>query len=305
MKQYKLPYSKEEKIAFIKDIYQKHGGIPLTVRQFYYDLIQNYNYVPEAYFKEWASISQDMVDKRLLKVYHGVSDILTSYRREGIIPWEWVIDETREIIKPATFRNVSDFYENIGKYYRRDLMQGQSKHIEIWCEKVLGGLKELCEKYTVGLMMGQGEQSATNLYESALRFKEINKPVKILYLGDFDPSGVKIENSISEDLVNRWGCDVEVRRVLITDKYASLKHLPSLPAKTGDPNFKKYFATYGTDRMWELQAADPNELLAITESAILGEIETERYIREKIKVGENELDITDDMENLINKNEKS
>jgi hypothetical protein len=50
-------------------------------------------------------------------------------REEGTIPWEWVIDETRELELISTWQNPSRCAD--GFFYRRDLWQTQPHTVEV------------------------------------------------------------------------------------------------------------------------------------------------------------------------------
>jgi len=63
------------------------------------------------------------------KVYRA----LKVAREDGTIPWEWIIDETRELELISTWNNPQHCAN--GFFYRRDLWQTQPKRVEVWSEK--------------------------------------------------------------------------------------------------------------------------------------------------------------------------
>ena len=77
-------------------------------------------------------------------------------REEGTIPWEWVIDETRELELISTWRNPSQCAG--GFFYRRDLWQTQSHTVEVWSEKgtVRGVLWPVLSRLGVGFRVMHG-----------------------------------------------------------------------------------------------------------------------------------------------------
>jgi hypothetical protein len=65
--------------------------------------------------------SRGLIDgmARIPKVYRD----LTNARKDGIIPWEWIVDETRDLEKTGVWKNGAMFASNY--FYRRDLWQTQ------------------------------------------------------------------------------------------------------------------------------------------------------------------------------------
>jgi hypothetical protein len=95
----------------------------------------------------------------------------------------------------------------------------------------------------------------------------------VLYVGDFDPSGMFMSQ---EDLPNRlsdYGGDhITLTRIALTREH--VRGLPSFPAtdKRKDPRYGWFVRNYGK-RCWELDAMDPNDLRDCVESAIVELIE--------------------------------
>src|SRR6185437_10679057 len=75
-------------------------------------------------------------------------------------------------------------------YLRRPTIP-QRFHVELWVEKSTMNdvLAPLAQRYGVNLITGEGELSATACYRLIERAKQGGKPIRILYLSDFDPAG--------------------------------------------------------------------------------------------------------------------
>jgi len=54
-------------------------------------------------------------------------------REDGTIPWDWIVDETRDLELVSTWQNPSRCAD--GFFYRRDLWQTQPHTVECWSEK--------------------------------------------------------------------------------------------------------------------------------------------------------------------------
>jgi hypothetical protein len=131
---------------------------------------------------------------------------------------------------------------------------------------VRGLLKPVLDYYAVGFLPVHGFGSATIVHD--ISQDNDGRPLIILYVGDFDPSGMFMSEV---DLPNRLskydGDHVTPRRIALTRE--QVRDLPSFPAadKRKDPRYRWFCANYG-DRCWELDAMDPNDLRDCVEAAI-------------------------------------
>jgi hypothetical protein len=46
--------------------------------------------------------------------------LLKEGREQGVIPWEWIVDETRSIERVATWDDPKDYARTVARSYRRD-----------------------------------------------------------------------------------------------------------------------------------------------------------------------------------------
>ena len=58
----------------------------------------------------------------MAKVYR----LLKEAREEGIIPWEWIVDETRELERVSSWKNPAAFMRAAARSYRRDALEGSA-----------------------------------------------------------------------------------------------------------------------------------------------------------------------------------
>ena len=123
----------------------------------------------------------------------------------------------------------------------------------------------------VGFLVLHGFSSATAIYDLANDYD--GRPLILLYVGDYDPSGLYMsENDIPQRLEQYGGDHVEVKRVALLSEQVT--GLPSFKAseKNKDPRYRWFVRTYGK-RCWELDAMDPRDLRALVRKAIVKEIE--------------------------------
>ena len=51
--------------------------------------------------------------------------LLKEAREEGIIPWHWIVDETRALEQTPTWDNPAEYMRDVSRWYRRDFWQQQ------------------------------------------------------------------------------------------------------------------------------------------------------------------------------------
>ena len=169
------------------------------------------------------------------KVYR----LLKLAREQGLIPWEWIVDETREL-----------------------------ERVSSW--KVL-------DAYGVGFRVMHGFSGATSVYDIAQ--DDDGRPLIALYVGDYDPSGIWMSvRDLPERLKKYGGEHVEVIRVALdVDQLVGLPSFPASDKKSDAP-YKWFVDNYG-DHCWEPDAMDPNDLRAAVRSVIEAAIEPEAWNR--------------------------
>jgi hypothetical protein len=216
-----------------------------------------------------AGLIPSMAKSEMQRVYR----LLREAREEGTIPWEWIVDETRELERVSTWNDPAQYARIVARSYRRDFWNQQPARVEVWSEKgtVRGVLAPVLDEYAVGFRVMHGFGSATEIHGVAE--DDDGRPLIVLYVGDYDPSGM---NMSEHDLPNRLekydGHHVELRRIALTP--SQTRGLLSFPAsdKKKDPRHAWFVRNFG-NRCWELDALDPNALREIVEEEIKAEIE--------------------------------
>jgi hypothetical protein len=161
--------------------------MPLTLRQIYYQM------VAKGYIENTRS------------EYNMLSRLLEQARLDKYIPWDVIEDRSRAFQDLRGWDDkdcfVSQVFTDFLTGYRRDLLQSQSKYIELWIEKdaLSRVFVEVAKFYSIGVMPCRGFISisvAHEVKERILYYKDRGRKTVLLYFGDFDPSG----NEISEDI---------------------------------------------------------------------------------------------------------
>lgn len=247
----------------------------LTLRQLYYQLV-----------------SRDVIPNKVAE-YAKLSTLLKEGRMGGIVDWAAIEDRLRVPYTPSRWDSPADILKTAAKQFSYDRMTGQDIHLEVWVEKdaLSGVLKKVTSKYHVPLMVNRGYSSASAMYDSFERFEEAinnDKRVKILYLGDFDPSGKDMIRDIRDrsiefltgevsdvrDYDMDWFFNVEP--IALTSDQIEQYNPPPNPAKVTDPRAADYIAKYG-NKSWEVDALKPELLHELLELEITNNINLDQY----------------------------
>ena len=122
-----------------------------------------------------------------------------------------------------------------------------------------------------------GFASATAIHDVAQ--SDDWRPLIVLYIGDFDPSGLYMsEVDIPARLEKYGGHHVEIKRIaLLREHVGGLLSFPAADKKR-DCRYRWFAKNYGR-KCWELDALDPNTLREIVKQAIVAEIDDEAWDR--------------------------
>jgi hypothetical protein len=174
--------------------------------------------------------------------YSQVQDRITKMRRAGTIPYGWITDATRRGFHVRTFTNASDAIRAWHRAYRADLWQGAGIYIEVWCESrsIAGVIEGTCRDLAVSLYPAGGFTSITLAHQAADHINRATAsgvlPAHVIYLGDYDPAGVLIDQSLEKELREHLdpAVDLQFSRIAITPDQIDEMDLPTKPRKRGD-----------------------------------------------------------------------
>jgi hypothetical protein len=226
-----------------------------------------------------------------LRYYQQTARVVLKLRRSGLVPYRWIVDSTRRRLKPSSWSGLGDFAEDAARAYRLDFWSRQADYLEFFCEKdaMSAVIEPVTHEFDVHLNVIRGQVSETFVWNIAKEWKEIEKPIYAYYLGDHDPSGLKIEASLKSKLSHFAEKDFEWERLAITpEDFAS--DLLGFPVKRSG-SWRDYLAQYG-DRCVEVDALPPDEIRERVRQAIEHHIdhdewwrlrETERLERETLE----------------------
>jgi hypothetical protein len=202
-----------------------------------------------------------------------VSAQLVWARENNVIPWHWIVDETRHAERAGVWNSMDQIIDSASRGYRRDNWQEQPHAVEVWSEKgtVRGTIWPVLSAYGVTFRVMHGFGSATTLNHVAKMSAHSVKPVTVLYVGDFDCSGMCMSEVDIPQRIDRYSGKISIQRIALTaDDVAPGTNLPSFLAdtKTGDSRYKWFTARYG-NKCWELDAMSPIVLRERVKNSII------------------------------------
>lgn len=254
-----------DQINEIIESYQAQGYV-LTLRQLYYQLV-----------------SSDVIPNTPAE-YNKLGVLLKEGRMSGVVDWEAIEDRLRKPDKPGAWDSPAEIVETCIRAYRVDRMKDQDQYIEVWVEKdaLSGVLKRVTEEYGIPIMVNRGYSSATAMHDAHNRFNsaldEEGQDIKIIYIGDFDPSGQDmirdIENRIQE--FNNHIYSFQIIPIALTWEQIQEYNPPPNPAKVTDPRAADYIRKYGPIS-WEVDALRPEVLNQILTDEIERRIDPSKF----------------------------
>jgi len=249
-------------------------GLRLTLRQLYYQLV-----------------TKNVIANREQE-YKGLGKLLSDARLCGLVDWSAIEDRVRRPDVPQDFEDLNELVNAALASYRLPRWRGQKNYVELWVEKdaLSGVLAPLGRQYHVTIMVNRGYSSQSAMYESAQRFnvaEEDGRSCFLFYLGDHDPSGEDMVRDV-RDRLERFNCDLEVRKIALTMEQVEQYDPPPNPAKMSDSRAQNYVALHG-DSSWEVDALPPDVLQQLIRDAV--EEVLDQAVMDEV-VAEEELDKT-------------
>ena len=206
-----------------------------------------------------------------------VSKLLVWARENDVIPWEWIVDEGRDLERITQWDNVDERIDVTINCYRRDYWQEQPQRLEVWSEKgtVRGTIKSILDAYGVGFRVVHGYSGASILHEAAID-SHYGNPLTILYIGDYDPSGMHMSVIDIPQRLERYSGIATVQRIALLKE--DTVNLSSFPAsdKIKDPRYPWFVKNYG-DECWELDAYPPPLLRQRVEQEIVARLDMDTW----------------------------
>jgi len=227
--------------------------------------------------------------------YHRLGKFLVEARKDGIISWEAFsdgakrevlgdykkadnitdpIEDAKDIVNSVEYLRTHHTYK-IGRWYN------QPDYVEVWIEKdaMSSTFEKVLEGTEVPIAVNKGYSSWTFLYNNAQRLlQHQHQNIHVLYHGDFDPSGLDMEEGHLAEGMQFFGLDIDFHRVSVNLEQIKQYKLPEMPGEKEtvekamrDPRLKKFVAEYGRLLLVELDAMlaiVPDEFIEIIKDSV-------------------------------------
>jgi hypothetical protein len=215
-----------------------------------------------------------------------VSDLLRKMREREEIPWEWIVDGTRELERAPQWGDIHAYARTVKRSYRRDYWADQDVYVEVWSEKstVAGTLAPVLDELGIGFRSLHGYNSATKVHEAAEDSAHDRREWIVFYVGDWDCSGLHMSEHDLPRRLHEYGGQIDLFRVALTQQDIQPgTPLPSFSPETkrSDPRYHWFMEHYHT-QCWELDAMNPNELRARVEAEIRAQIDPDTWERSQL-----------------------
>jgi hypothetical protein len=202
----------------------------------------------------------------------------------GLVDWNAIEDRLRRPESPAAWDSPAAALESLASQYEKPRQEGQETYVEVWVEKdaLSGVLSRVTEKYHIPILVNRGYSSASAMFEAYKRFLLANRrrqKIRIIYLGDYDPSGIDMIRDVEDrirEFFQRNKVDFQVLPVALTRAQINQYDPPENPAKVSDSRYNKFAAEHG-ESSWEVDALRPEVLDQILTDAIEELIDVDMY----------------------------
>jgi hypothetical protein len=225
-----------------------------------------------------------LIESMAVKNTQKVSRILRDAREEGRIPWEWIVDDSRELEDDYGWADLSEYARAVERGYHRDFWAFQDTRLIVISEKstVAGTIRPVLREYGVPFFAAHGFNSATKVYEIAQRIQGDDRHYIFLYIGDYDPSGLFMSEVDFVERLQKYGAKrFDFIRIALTKD--DTINLPSfdVDTKQKDPRYPWFVSRYGR-HAWELDAMDPVDLRNRIRDQIVPYVPSDEWERHKL-----------------------
>lgn len=170
--------------------------------------------------------------------YRQVGRQVLKLRRSGRLPYWWITDGTRYVIRPNTWSDLDAMLRDAAISYRRMLWTNQQVNVQIFTEKdaITGVIEDVCDEWDVPLGVLRGYASESFAWKMA-RSLATHKNTFVYQLGDHDPSGVDAWRDFTEKVIGFLPAAAPVptfERIAVTPAQIEEWSLPTRPTKRSD-----------------------------------------------------------------------
>src|SRR5262245_45080933 len=157
-------------------LHERDGELPTSARFLLYELVQ-------------AGILTKAKKDSGRRPDQALSEALMRLREIGLVPWEWIVDETRSLEDFTGWSSVFTWATTMVDHVRLDPWAGNAPTIITESRSLSGVLRDLANEYAVRLAATNGQCGGFLHTDIA---PQLSPGDRVLYLGDFDWQGHQI-----------------------------------------------------------------------------------------------------------------
>lgn len=215
--------------------------------------------------------------------YRHVQERCVYLRRFGKIPYSWIADMSRRGYFVNTFDDAGDFIRSMSAHYRANLWADAEYRCEVWTESrsIASVIQHDCEELAVSLYPCGGFSSLSFVHQAAEynNHYDEGRPLVVLYIGDYDPAGVLIDQSLESELRQHLKSSIPLifKRIAINEEQVEIYNLPTKPRKESDKRSQHVKYTVEAEAMpahllrqmlrFEVEALLPDNALQVAKVA--------------------------------------
>jgi hypothetical protein len=190
--------------------HQADGALPTSGRFLFYELVQR------------GVISKTANGAR--RPDQDMTEALTDLREDGLVPWEWIVDETRSLDGTFTAPTVADWLTAILDQARLDPWNGAAPLILTESRSLAGVLRQTAYRYAVAIASTNGQ---TGGFLHTRVAPQLTTGQQVIYLGDLDLAGGHIEAN-TRRVLERYTGPLEWERLAVTREQVAEHGLPTI-----------------------------------------------------------------------------
>jgi len=259
-----------ERVSDVLEEYRDY--LPMTNRQIFYRLVGAFGY------------------PKTERGYANLCEYLNRARRSGMVSFEAIRDDGISVMASDHYASEDHFHKRVrrlGESYTVDKLARQQTEIRVYCEAagLLPQIARVSSRYSVPVYSCSGFDSLTAKHELAtdcvLGFTYRGKRTAIIHLGDFDPSGVSIFESMTEDVRAFVRGDVShlpPERVVVFERAALTQaQVEAFDLETAPPKKTDSRSASWSGETCQLEALTPEQLARIVDGTIKSYLDLDAY----------------------------
>jgi len=280
--------NRQEKAEWIAELWHELGVTQMAevhLRRVHYWLISHERQIAKPDGEPYRNTADDwqlLITATLAARYLGLIDPRQIVERRNPTPVEYAPQRTP---KPGVgiqadpdmgSRTIPATLEP-PQVYSVGMDPDQANIVELWVEKatVNDVLEPIAKRHRCNLVVGVGEQSETACRAAIDRARRVGKPMRILYISDFDPAGRSMPLAASRKIeywLHQLGIEHEitVEPIVLLPEQVAAYGLPKQPIKESERRAAGFEETFGHGQVEldALEAICPGELARLTEEAV-------------------------------------